>query len=136
MARRFTSFVSYQAAVEVAIRKIGCSMVTAVAIQITNDAKLEARGGFKSGDFVTRGWQGIRWQVKCDGLTPVGRVGHHELHFMLWEMGHHNAWTRKYERNPWLSNGFKRNPATQDAVSKVAARVEATKHSVLPRRLL
>jgi len=111
------------------MRKIACAMVTAVCIQITNDCKMEARGGFKGGAFVTRGWQGIRWQVDCGGRKPRGVVGHHEKHFMFWEMGHHNAWTRQYERNQWLTKGFMRDQPAQRRVADVAARVTAAKYS-------
>lgn len=112
------------------MREIGCAMVGAVCIQITNDCKLESRGGFKSGQFVTRGWQGIRWQTDCKGINPTGVVGHHEKHWMFWELGHHNSWTRQYERNQWLTRGFQRNTGAQDRVAGIAARVTAAKHSV------
>ena len=125
MARK--AFVSYQAKVELAMRDIGVAVVTAVAIQITNDAKLEARGGFKGGAFVTRGWQGIRWAV-IDQQPPRALVGHHERHFMFWEMGHHNAWTRQYERNQWLSRGFTRDPPAQNRAADLAARATAAKY--------
>ena len=102
--------------------RMGEAAVAAAAMVITNQAKLNARGGFKGGAFVTRGWQGIRWKMVKKAAVPTARIGHHELHFMLWEMGHHNLCTRQYERHPWLEPALRSTRDAQGIAANKAAR--------------
>lgn len=121
-------FVSYFGNVERFMHEQAVAAVTAVAIEVTNQCKLVSRGGFKSGRFVTRGWQGIRYQVNV--MTATARVGHHEKHWAFWEFGHHNIFTRQYERFQWLTMGFERAEPMLDDVAQRAVRQVAVRYSL------
>lgn len=97
--------------------------LAATALHAANQGRREARGGFKSGAFVTRGWQSITYAL----LPGVARVGSTEKHFAYWQMGHHNVFTRRWERNEWLTRALTQNRGelerqAANAVGQVARR--------------
>lgn len=111
-----------------ALGTIGEAMVRAVAIQTVNDAKLKTRGGFKSGRFVTTGWNKITWKVdNPGGIAPVATVGHSDKHWAFWELGHHNAFTGQYERVEWLRPAMDEKRVVKTEVARRAAKQAAEK---------
>lgn len=98
-------FLSNILATQRTMEEAGVQMLRAACLAVQNQAKRETRGGFKSGRFVTRGWQSITHTIER-GPPPVGYVGSTELHFMFWELGHYNLFTRQFERNRWLTRAM------------------------------
>lgn len=96
--------------------------VIAAAYVLVNSVKRALRGGYKSGDFVTgnvinsvtRGTpfrEGSGWSI---------RVGTNVKYALYWEIGHFNAWTRRYEREErW-------RPAFMDARREMVAAYSRT----------
>lgn len=101
-------FVSYLRTVQRMHVEIGVEAIRATCLVIQNQAKGYARGGFKTGRYVTTGWNLITHEVIREGgagqtLKVTGRVGSTLEHFAYWELGHHNVFTGGYERSPWLA---------------------------------
>ena len=72
----------------------------AAAQVLVSAVKLGLRGGYKSGRFVT-GNVNASVTTSEPTITPSeGRidVGTNVRYALFWELGHQNAWTRKYER--------------------------------------
>ncbi len=87
--------------------EIGEAAVRGAAIAVQNQAKLNVRGGFRSGAFVTgRLFTDITHEV-IPGLSPSARVGTTLDYGAFWELGHMNIFTRKFEREPWLVPAFR-----------------------------
>lgn len=112
--------------------------LTGVAQAVSNQAKLNARHGFRSGQFITNGWSSIGYRVE-GAPRYKAVVGSTLKHFMFWEMGHHNLFVTKgaarsgppsgwtFVRNRWLSAAFETTRPQQqalalNAVSQVARR--------------
>ncbi len=119
-------YVTNLVAGEALIHAVAKAAITGAVMYVDAQAKNEARGGFKSGAFVTRGWQSITWAVSEGRGMVTGFVGSTEKHFMFWEMGHHNAWTRQFEQNRWLTRAFQNKAGIQTAARTAAVQVGAT----------
>ena len=65
-----------------------------------NAMKVAMRGGYTSGDFVTGNAMNsiTRTPVEQDGNDFAVRVGSNVDYMIYWEIGHHNLFTRKFER--------------------------------------
>lgn len=72
----------------------------AAAYVLVNAVKRGLRGGYTSGNFVTGGVINsvTRSEPFRDGSGWSIRVGTNLKYALFWEIGHHNAYTRKYER--------------------------------------
>ena len=129
------TFVSQLTLTTKFIKEMSKATVSAACMHVTRMAKIEARGGFKSGTFVTRGWQSISWYlVPADmGMSYRGFVGSSEKHFMFWEMGHHNIFTRQYEQNRWLTRAMRAKRIILAQEVKLAAQVVAARYSLLTK---
>lgn len=126
-------FVSRIALANRFLNDLAYSTMKAVALFVEGQAKREARGGFKSGTFVTRGWQSIRHEIVRTGVAGQVRafVGSTEKHFMWWEMGHHNLFTRRYERNRWLTRAMTTGRTLRDQAALAAAQQVASRYGGL-----
>lgn len=125
-------FVSNAVLLDKFLDELAVKTITAAAIFVTGQAKKNARGGFKGGAFVTRGWQSIRYEVTRTGLGRASAlVGATEKHFMFWEVGHHNLFTRRFERNRWLSRAMMEGRTLRDMAVLAAADQVARKYSAL-----
>jgi putative ubiquitin-RnfH superfamily antitoxin RatB of RatAB toxin-antitoxin module len=72
----------------------------AAAYIVYNEVKRGLRGGYTTGDFVTGNVLNsvtISAIVEESGVFGI-RVGSNVPYALYWELGHHNAWTRKFER--------------------------------------
>jgi len=77
----------------------------AAANVVQNAVKRGLRGGYTSGDFVTGTSLNhvTRGNVEEFHGDAYIKVGTDLLYNLYWELGHHNAWTRRYERRPvWV----------------------------------
>ena len=74
--------------------------VIAAAYVLVNAVKRSLRGGYTSGNFVTGGVINsvTRGQPFRDGMGWTIEVGTNLMYALFWEIGHHNLFTRKYER--------------------------------------
>ena len=115
-------------------KSIGVNAVIAAALVVQNEAKKNARGGFKSGKFVTTGWNLIT-HVVLPGRNPRAQIGSTLDHFAFWELGHHNTWTRKYERHEWLRPAMDDTKAQQNKAADIAARATAKRFGMSLRGL-
>jgi hypothetical protein len=70
------------------------------AYVVANQVKRNLRGGYTSGDFVTGASVNhvTIGQVFQEGTGWVIKVGTDLLYNLFWELGHHNIFTRKFER--------------------------------------
>lgn len=110
--------------------KIGEAAVRGAVIAVQNRAKLNVRGGFKSGRFVTgRLFNDITHEV-IGGLHPMARVGTTLDYGAFWELGHHNTFTRQYEREEWLKPAFDNTHAEQAEFARLFAAEAAGKAGV------
>jgi hypothetical protein len=72
---------------------------------VVNRVKRDLRGGYTSGDFVTgASINAVRaTDPMWDGNVRVIRVGTTLFYNLAWEIGHHNIFTRRFERKEvWL----------------------------------
>lgn len=74
--------------------------VTAMLSVVANEVKRKLAGGYTSGDFVTGlVSSSVTWSdPKMIAGVMTGYVGTNLLYALYWEMGHHNTFTRKFER--------------------------------------
>jgi hypothetical protein len=65
-----------------------------------NEVKRRLRGGYKSGNFVTGAVVNsvTASNPGIEGNVPTIRIGTNRDYALYWELGHNNAWTRRYER--------------------------------------
>jgi hypothetical protein len=72
----------------------------AAAQVLINAMKRELRGGYTSGDFVTgRSMNSVtRSEPEVVGATGHIRVGTSLMYNLFWELGHHNLYTQRFER--------------------------------------
>jgi hypothetical protein len=107
----------------------------AAAIVVENEAKRNAKGGFKTGNFATNGWTSIGHDVVRKGLMGnlVARVGSTRLHFLFWEVGHFNIFTGGFEQNTWLSDAFRETEDLQQEAAATALRKHMRKSSIFAR---
>lgn len=129
MARRatFTSLLRQVSQIQIQIAR-GALQASAVVVQ--NQARMNAQGGFKTGRFVTQGWTSITYEIVGDGPAMTARVGTTLKHFMYWELGHHNAFTRRYERKEWLLPAVMNGRVLQQQAALRAAQQIADRHGV------
>lgn len=95
--------------------------VIAAAYILVNAVKRALKGGYTSGAFVTghvinsvtRGTpfrEGMGWTIE---------VGSNLNYALFWEIGHHNRWTRKYERvEKWRPAFMDSRPAMAEAYAR------------------
>lgn len=115
---------------------IATQAIRAATIVVWRRAKMNARGGFKGGAWVTGGWNQIGWAVEA-GVRPRGQVGAPQEHFAYWEFGHYNIFTRGFERNRWLSRAFIETQGQQKAAAIAAVRkVVASAPTVLRKSFI
>lgn len=111
---------------------IGRAAVGGAAQAVVNQAKKNLRGGFKSGDFVTGRLQNsVDRVISKRGLTPHAQVGTVVTYGAFWEFGHHNVFTRKYERKEWLRPAFVETRDEQASFADSHARDEADRQGTL-----
>lgn len=79
------------------------------------------KGGFTTGAFVGKGRHAAQ-RITIGPLIPLGRFGEYAiqvgtdvLYHLFWELGHMNAYTRKYERVETL------RPAVEDTTTEQRA---------------
>ena len=99
------SWRSNIAEVQAALREGRAKGLIAAAQVVQNAVKKGLRGGYTSGDFVTGNSINhvTRSAVQEDGGGAFIQVGTSVLYNLYWELGHHNAWTRRFERRPvWV----------------------------------
>lgn len=86
--------------VEAAIKQATIDGLNDAAQIYYNNMKKALRGGFTSGDFVTGNLINsvTRTPVESDGTNARVRVGTNILYALFWEVGHHNIYTRRRER--------------------------------------
>lgn len=100
--------------------RVAHNMLTAAAVVVENQAKRNVRGGFKSGEFVTGNIMNkITHQV--DRKRMVAEVGTTVDYGAFWELGHHNTFTRKYEREEWLKPAMTKTTREQQRAAERAA---------------
>lgn len=116
------------------LRKVQIEVARAALVAATqvvvNQAKMNARGGFKGGRYVTQGWTSITFELIEDGFNMRTRVGSTLKHFMWWELGHHNAFTGRYERSEWLLPAVTTGRTLQQMAAKKAAKQVAHRYGV------
>lgn len=101
-------------------KEFGVAMVRGAALVVQNQAKLNVRGGFKSGAFVTgRLMNSIAHEVVA-GLNPRARVGTTVDYGAWWELGHFNIFTGNYEREEWLAPAFRTTTVAQKTAAVAA----------------
>lgn len=125
-----TNFVNFESELPEAIkahRDIGVAALDAASLVVMQEAKLNARGGFKTGNFAGTGWNLVDRFVNKDFFNPFAEIGAPQRHFAFWELGHHNLFTGSYERNRWLSKAFQETLAEQQGAAVKAARKVAMK---------
>lgn len=137
MARGFrkndVTFVDNTVVAISAHEQIATAMLTASAQVVVDRAKGITQHGFRSGMFVTDGWTKINFQIVGRGLGSGNiraEVGHPDPHFMYWEMGHQNAFTRRYERFEWLKMAQQQTVAQQRTAAARAATAAAARYGV------
>lgn len=123
-------FVSEMGRVNRMLEEMAVAALVGACLAVVNQAKLEARGGFKSGRFVTRGWQSITYEV-AGAPRFSAKVGSTEKHFAFWELGHRNLFTGQFERNRWLTRGMERSRGQQRVNAVKAAEQVAKKYGVI-----
>lgn len=95
--------------------------LTAAATVVQNRAKRNVRGGFKSGDFVTGNLMNkIAIRVSVTDAVAEAVIGTTVDYGAFWELGHHNAYTRKYEREEWLRPALEKTVGKQHAAAVLA----------------
>ena len=63
---------------------------------------------------------------KWDGEGWESLVGTNKVEALYWELGHHNVFTRKYERvEMWVPTGAREVQAMRDTFARVVARMMA-----------
>lgn len=110
-----------------ALRAAEAKALYAGAVVIQNEVKKELRGGYRStlghhGDFVTG--NSLNHVAISEVLYRAGRasirIGTDLLYNLFWEIGHHNIFTRHFERDEKWAPAFRRSvPAAQRAYARV-----------------
>jgi hypothetical protein len=101
----------------------------AAAQVVINDEKRRLRGGFTSGLFVTGNILNsvTRTEPTDENGVRVIRVGTDVEYAPFWELGHVNAWSRKFERvETWVLALFSTASEQAAAFSRVFARFMAS----------
>ena len=91
----------------------------------TNNMKRALRGGFTSGDFVTGNLMNsvTRTSVTENGNDLEVKVGTNVPYAVYWEVGHHNIYTRKFEREErWRPTLLSSMASMRDAIRNAFGR--------------
>ncbi len=108
------SFGSRLAATRAVHVKVAKAALEGAALAVRNQAKRNVRGGFKSGAFVTgRLFNDISHVITGSGDEMEAQVGTVIDYAAFWELGHHNVFTRQYERVQWLKPAFRQTTDLQ-----------------------
>jgi hypothetical protein len=126
-------FKSYLHTVLLAQESIAEAALEAASAVVEERAKMNAQGGFKTGQFATNGWRTIGRQVIGSGSNARAIIGSTEKHFQYWEVGHQNVFTRRYERNRWLHRAVMETQPQQAAAAGLAARAAAAQFGLRGR---
>jgi len=97
----------------------------AAAQILVNVVARKLRGGYTSGTFVTGNVMAsvTKSQPYPDGEGMSINVGTNVRYALFWELGHHNIFTRKYERVPiWQPAAEECGPDCAAAFTRVANR--------------
>lgn len=125
--RMFVDVRSNKGAVLSAIHRGQIDALTAMAQPVANEVKRSLRHGYRSslgnwGDFVT-GNNVNHVRVSPVTVTDTGasiRVGTDLDYALFWEVGHHNIFTRHFERDEKWAPAY---AATRDEAAAAFARV-------------
>lgn len=93
----------------------------AAAYVLVNSVKRALRGGYTSGNFVTGNVINsvTRGQPFRDGMGWAIEAGTDLMYALFWEIGHHNLFTRKYERvEKWRPAFMDARPAMAEAYAR------------------
>lgn len=101
--------------------RVAHNALTAAAVVVRNRAKRNVRGGFKSGRFVSGNLLN-KIEHRVYARRRVAEIGTVEDYGAYWELGHQNAWTRKYEREEWLRPAMEKTKREQQAAAAKAAK--------------
>jgi hypothetical protein len=115
-------FKDHSAAFLAALERGQAKALFAAATVIKNAVKRGLRGGYTSGDFTTgHNLRSISISPpEFDGRGTTIRVGTPLLYPLYWEIGHHNIFTRKFERVPIWEPAYLDNRAEAfEAYSRV-----------------
>jgi hypothetical protein len=100
------------------------ALIAAAQVAI-NAVKTGLRGGYTSGDFVTgRAMNSVTREAPrmINGEMEI-RIGTALDYPLFWELGHHNLFTRKYERKEvWVPAVIETSEAQAAAFARVYAR--------------
>ena len=91
-----------------------------------NAVKRALRGGYTSGDFVTGNVLNsvTRTDPRWESSARAIRVGTNVMYALFWEIGHHNIFTRRYERvEIWYPELIRTAPAQRQAFERVFYRI-------------
>ena len=91
-----------------------------------NAVKRQLRGGYTSGDFVTGNVLNsvTRTAPRWEGLARAIRVGTNVLYALFWELGHHNIFSRRYERvEIWMPELVRTAPEQRATFERVFYRI-------------
>lgn len=123
-----TRFLSLFFTVQSAQRAIARAALEGAAIAVVNEAKRNVRGGFRSGRFVTGNlFNQIFWTVVETGDRLEAQIGTPVDYGAFWAFGHHNIFTRRFERDPWLQDAFRDTTAEQRENAEIFAANAAKK---------
>lgn len=100
--------------------RVARNALLAAATVVQNRAKRNVRGGFKSGDFVTGNLMN-KIAIHVNTKHMVAHIGTTVDYGAFWELGHHNVFTRKYEREEWLRPALEKTKAEQQRAAVLAA---------------
>jgi hypothetical protein len=112
-------------------RDAGAKAMDAASAHLTNEVK-KAFGSdyYKGGAF--RSTLQVKQSIRRVGPTWAGTgweavVGTHIIEALYWELGHHNAFTRKYERRElWKPTALSQAEAMRTTFARVFARFMGT----------
>lgn len=99
------AYTSHLPAVRSRLERAIDGALIAAATVVENDVKRRLIGGYTSGAFVTGNVLNsvTRTEPQRDAQGPFILVGTDVLYALFWEIGHHNLFTRKYERKEvWM----------------------------------
>jgi hypothetical protein len=120
------AYTSNYSAVAGAFEDARKQALIAAATVLINDVKRGLRGGYTSGAFVTGNVIGsvTRDEPLVTATEGVVRVGTNVPYALYWELGHHNAFTRKYARKEvWMPALSAAAARMQDAYARTMRRL-------------
>lgn len=121
-----SAYRSNRRAVEALLGKAIDGGLIAAATVYVNAVKRGLRGGYTSGAFVTGALMAsvTRTEPRNEGVARVVRVGTNVMYAVFWELGHHNLFSRRYERKEvWMPELIRSAPAQRAAFQRVFERM-------------